>query len=69
MKRNDLIAVGAIAVFTLSACMAPRAPGAAQERAAAADNFGPGGIQGQGPHGADPNAYYHRLSSVEQGGR
>lgn len=71
MKRRiyGMAAVGAIAVFVLSACMAPQAPGSAQASAASGlQDLGPGGIQGHGPYGADPEAYYHRLSQAGQAG-
>lgn len=65
MKRNiyGMAAVGAIAVFVLSACMTPPAPGSAQGSAAPGlQDLGPGGIQGKAPYGADPEAHHHRLA-------
>lgn len=65
MKRNiyGLAALGAIAVFALTACMAPPTQGGAQGSAdMGLQSLGPGGIQGHAPYGADPEAHHHRLA-------
>ncbi len=61
MKRNiyGMAAVGAIAVFVLTACMVPPTQG---DAAPGLQDLGPGGIQGQAPYGADPEFHHHRLA-------
>jgi hypothetical protein len=65
MKRNiyGMAAVGAIAVFVLTACMVPPTQGVDQGSAAPGlQDLGPGGIQGHAPYGADPELHHHRLA-------
>ncbi len=65
MKRNiyGMAAVGAIAVFMLTACMAPRTQGGAQGSVDMGPQaLGPGGVQGHAPYGADPESHHHLLA-------
>lgn len=71
MTRNHwgIVAAALVAVYSLSACTLP-ARGSGSGTGAdmpMAPGHGPGGYQGRAPHGADPDAHFHRLESAGMG--